>query len=278
MKMVKKILFGLVAVAAVLSLASCGVKDDPEGIIKGGAGRFSVNYTYDGDTEYRAYRSTGAKHSGALVKISFNEADIANAGNSKFGLIFGLKETKNGDQKIRNFYIAGLGANGQYYVSKFENVVDIQAKNFGAGTTYTNNVSTTGPNGEKETIISEGGTDGIHDGTLYTKEGEDPYAYIWYQIFTDGSIHLKIGNMADDKVTEWKNKIDNQMQDDEPTFSATLFTTTISGAYDDWSAEGAKAPQDYPAVYARVQGQSTLNGKVVFQKDFKEAEDIEEID
>ena len=272
MKMVKKILFGLVAVAAVLSLASCGVKDDPEGIIKGTAGNYSVNYTYDGDGEYRAYKSTGARHSGALVKITFAKEDVANAGNSKFGLIFGLKETKQGDKKIRDFYIVGKGANGDYYVSKYENVVDIQAENFGATTTATG----TNP---KETIISTGTSNGIHTGAIYGGDGEDKYAYIWYQVWTDGTIHVKIGDMEEDNVTAWKSiSTDKDMKEQTPVFKTGAVSYTIDDAYPSWTGANDTAPQDYAAIYARVQGTKTLNGKVKFLKDFHEAEDIEEID
>ena len=295
MKMVKKILFGLVAVAAVLSLASCGIKkDDPEGIIKGTAGNYSVNYKYEGDSNdtYRAYKPTGFKHAGELAKITFDKNDISKAGNSKFGVIFGLKEDKQGNTTYKNFFIVGLGANGDYYVSKFEKVVDIQAENFGAGKTYTDHVSSTGSNGEKETLIpkTDGsyGSNGIFSGSLYGPSNEDKYAYVWYQVYKDGSITIKIGNIDENssEYTTWKNKTDYERVDIEPPFTATLATFEIpktQTGYSTWEPSTTNhsqinAPQDYVAIYARVQGNSTLNGKVKFVKDFCEAEDIEPID
>ena len=270
MKMVKKILFGLVAVAAVLSLASCGVKDDTEGIIKGTAGNYSVNYTYDADTttEYRAYKSTGAKHAGALVKVTFDKDYVSEeaAGNSKFGLIFGLTETKNGDQKIRDFYIVGLGANGDYYFSRYDDVVDIRANNFGATTTASE------PN-PRETEYKA-----ITNGTLYTDADQNKYAYIWYQAYNDGRYEVKIGNIADDDVNAWKRLTDEQKRSSSnvPNFSAVMYERTLTSAFTECDA--GKEPQLYTAVYARVQGSKTLNGTVKFKGDYLEAEDIEEID
>lgn len=282
MKMVKKILFGLVAVAAVLSLASCGIKkDDPEGIIKGTAGNYSVNYKYEGDSTdtYRAYKPTGFQHAGALVKVTFDQGYVttAKAGNSKFGLIFGLKETKSGDQNIRDFYIVGLGATGQYYVSKFDHIVNIQAPNFGAPEEYDEDgVSSTGTNGEIETEIKP-----ITAITLEEDDDGNKYAYIWYQAWTDGTYHIRIGNITDTNVSAWKQKDDASMKNQAPDFETGYIECIIpqtTTQITPWTAANAKAPQGYAAVYARVQGNTTLNGTVKFQKDFKEAEDIEPID
>ena len=284
MKMVKKILFGLVAVAAVLSLASCGIKkDDPEGIIKGTAGNYSVNYKNDTDDEYRAYKPTGLRHAGELVKVTFNKDDIDKVGTSKFGVIFGLKETASGSQRIRDFFIIGLGANGNYYLSKYTNVVDIQAKNFGAET------DATGTNPKEKQYTS--GTQGIATGNpLYTDSQGNLYAYIWYQVWSDGSIHVKIGDISDtssnDKVKEWKDTLDKNKKDHEPAFKADdgvhlYYEETIPAGdtgYSAWTGENDPAPQDYAAIYARVSKTMTLNGKVNFKADFKEAEDIEPID
>lgn len=283
MKMVKKILFGLVAVAAVLSLASCGIKkDDPEGIIKGTAGNYSVNYKYDGDGEYRAYKSTAYQHAGALVKVTFDKD--ADAGNSKFGIIFGLEEKNTG----KDFYIVGVGPNpagsgGKYYVSRFEKIANIQAPNFGADDEYESYVSkTTGENGEKETIWSRDANNGLCTCDLFTDNDGNSYTYIWYQIKMDGSYAIKIGDMTNDNVTAWKNKTDDQMKSSEPTFKTGAKSITIPQSatkITPWDGTAnSKAPQEAVAVYARVQGSKTLNGKVKFIKDFKEAEDIEPID
>lgn len=294
MKMVKKILFGLVAVAAVLSLASCGIKkDDPEGIIKGTAGNYSVNYKYentDQNAEYRAYKPTAYRHAGELAKVTFKKADLTNAGNSKLGVIFGLKETNSGNTKLKNFYIIGIGLNpsgdgGRYYFSKFENIADIQAKNFGASDTYNNSheSSTLGDHGEKETLLSwsSEAPKGIQDCTLYTDAEDNLYIYIWYQVQQNGTISIKIGDISDTNVNAWKAKKDSEMVDISPDFAGTPISYTTDVVHTPWTPQSTTvvgAPQDYPAIYARVQGGKTLNGTVKFVKDFCEAEDIEPID
>lgn len=281
MKMVKKILFGLVAAAAVLSLASCGIKkDDPEGIIKGTAGNYSVNYKYenaDTDATYRAYKPTGFKHAGVLAKVTFDKNDLANIGNSKLGVIFGLKEKKYNGNTVKDFYIIGLGAetNGKYYISKYTNINDIQAVNFGAP----EGGASAGTLGEKEDVLVN-----ISSITLSTDNEGNEYAYIWFQVYQNGSIEIKIGDIEDDDVTDWSSKTDYQKVDQAPKFKTGAKTYTIpksSTEYEEWAPANQtqiNAPQDYMAIYARVQGSKTLNGKVKFVKDFCEAEDIEQID
>ena len=138
MKMVKKILLGTLAVAAVLSLASCGkIKDDENNAIKKNSStKYSIDYENSSSSRYRAYESTSLNHAGALVKVKFDKGTDSVAGASKMGVIFNLKEA---DGK-KNFYIIGLGgnnANPNFYVSVMENITDIQAENFGASTTAT---------------------------------------------------------------------------------------------------------------------------------------------
>ena len=274
MKMVKKSLLGLVVAAMVLSLTGCGVKDDPEGIIKGTAGNYTVNYTYENQDSvktYRAYKSTGFKHAGALVKFTFKAEDLAKVGNSKFGLIFGLKETKQGDKKLRDFYIIGLGAQdgGKYYVSKYEIVVDIQAENFGAPEDGVAAAHTGDP---QETVKK-----GITGCTLPTDTNGDAYAYIWYQAnYATGAYDWKIMNMTDEAVNNWKQQDDAGKRANLPVASTLIASGSITGAFEPCDAD--KEPQDYIAVYARVQGGATLNGKINFKGDFREAEDIEMID
>ena len=206
-----------------------------------------------------------------MVKFTFKAEDLDKVGNSKFGLIFGLKETKNGDQKIRDFYIIGLGAakhnendnspRGQYYVSKYTNITDIQAENFGAGT-----------GSAQEQDLSSG----IQNITLPTDDEGNLYAYIWYQANNaTGKFDWKILDMEDSAVTEWKQKDDTAKRGSSPT-GTTITSGSIIGAFDPCDAN--KEPQDYIAVYARVQGGATLNGKINFNGDFREAEDIEMID
>lgn len=139
MKMVKKVLMGLAIAASVLALAGCIQNDDTEeAITKNSATKYTVDYKNEGTDLYRAYETTTARHAGALVKITFEESETPHTKN-KMGLIFNLKETKDKKNKVskRDFYIIGIGTAGKtsgvenFYVSKFTNVTDIKAENFG---------------------------------------------------------------------------------------------------------------------------------------------------
>ena len=144
MKMVKKVLMGLALAGAVLALAGCvpQADDTEKAIKKNSLTKYTVDYKNESTTDkYRAYKNATTAHAGALVKVTFEETDDA---TNKMGVIFNLKETKDKKNKVSNreFYIIGLGTtpeNGaaNFYVSKFSNVTDIKADNF--GTKFTEN-------------------------------------------------------------------------------------------------------------------------------------------
>ena len=137
MKMVKKVLMGLALAAAVLALAGCvpQADDTEKAITKNSMTKYTVDYKNENSADkYRAYKPTATVHAGALVKVTFENSDNA---QNKMGVIFNLKETK--EKKVvtnREFYIIGLGPSpkkgaANFYVSKFTNVTDIKADNFG---------------------------------------------------------------------------------------------------------------------------------------------------
>ncbi len=144
MKMVKKVLMGLALAGAVLTLAGCipQVDDTEKAITKNSPTKYTVDYKNESTTDkYRAYKSAATAHAGALVKVVFEDTDNS---TNKMGVIFNLKETKDKKNKINNreFYIIGLGTSpktgdANFYVSKFTNVTDIKADNF--GTKFTEN-------------------------------------------------------------------------------------------------------------------------------------------
>ena len=105
MKMVKKILLGLVATAAVIGFAGCKQVDDVNEAITGKNNDYAVDYENTRDENYRAYKSTSLKHAGALVKVTFEAPDENNF--SKMGLIFDLHDSKT-VADAKDFYIIGL--------------------------------------------------------------------------------------------------------------------------------------------------------------------------
>ena len=139
MKMVKKVLMGLAIAASVLALAGCvpQADDTEKAIKKNSLTTQTVDYKNEGTDLYRAYKNAATAHAGALVKVTFEESETPNVKN-KMGVIFNLKETKDKKNKVsnRDFYIIGLGTapktgDANFYVSKFTNVTDIKADNFG---------------------------------------------------------------------------------------------------------------------------------------------------
>lgn len=139
MKMVKKVLMGLAIAASVLALAGCvpQADDTEKAIKKNSLTTYTVDYKNEGTDLYRAYKNAATAHAGALVKVTFEESETPDVRN-KMGVIFNLKETKDKKNKVskRDFYIIGLGTApkagvGNFYVSKFTNVTDIKAENFG---------------------------------------------------------------------------------------------------------------------------------------------------
>lgn len=137
MKMVKKVLMGLALAGAVLALAGCvpQADDTEKAITKNSMTKYTVDYKNEGTDTYRAYKNASTAHAGALVKVEFENSDN---GVNKMGVIFNLVETKDKNKvSKRDFYIIGLGtttknsSDGNFYVSKFTNVTNIKAKNFG---------------------------------------------------------------------------------------------------------------------------------------------------
>lgn len=255
MKMVKKILLGLSVIAIAVSLTGC-LKDDTEGAIKGAGKKWSVDYTNETKVNYRAYKGSGQRHAGGLVKVEFNKDGDPAA--SKMGVIFGLQETKTEDKKtLRKFNIIGIAADGTYYVSSLDKIEDIQAENFGAKVNAESGAT------EKEWVKLSAGK----KVTMLKDTDENKYAYIWYQAKTDGSYDWAVLSMTDEEAKAY----------DGETGACPKATTdkgTITGAFDAVASE-AKLPQYLISVYAMIQPGKTLSGKWNIVGTYKEAEDAE---
>lgn len=275
MKMVKKLLLGLVAVAAVISLTGCMPKDDDDNAIKKGVGKYYINYTYEKAADatgedaqnYRAYRSTGLKHAGALVKLTFKaDPDAAYApGASKLGVIFGLTEDKTA--KTRDFNIIGIAKNGDWYVSTMKNIVDIRARNFGASTKAS--AEAAGEPFEKE-----------HE-ALYNSKISMPAAdadgnvsvYVWYQATKSGSYKWAVLDMTKEQADEWKALSKEEKKDAAiPTATKVLKKGEITGAFTAVTKDFTE-PQYPISVYAMVSDQATLNGEWLMSGYYLEAEE-----
>ena len=135
MKKAKKMLLAASALALVsFGLIGCGEEDDDvnEMIEKKNSKNYSVSFTNDLGKASRGYKTTSLKHEGAQMEFVFTDV-AATSEAGVLGLVWEL-ETVNKDTNARNFFVLGIRQkNGvpYYYISKFTNVTDINAENFG---------------------------------------------------------------------------------------------------------------------------------------------------
>ncbi len=267
MKMVKKILLGLTASAAVLAFVGCKTVDDEEGAIQGKNNDYSVTYeNTDTENNYRAYKSTNLKHAGGLVKVTFDEPDDNNF--SKMGVLFDLHDNAaNPDAK--DFFIIGLAGSSTYnfYVSKFTNVTDLQADNF--GTELASNPAVE--------------TEYVSYGAAITQpaaaaDGSISY-YVYFKANTNGSYDWAVLNATDALVADCEITADTSIND-LPTGGSILTyknsTTKVMGQIPAPTPALTAVPQNQLAVYINVIKTKTLKGKWKFLDMYKEAEEIEE--
>ena len=274
MKMVKKILLGLVATATILALSGCKIPgtDDDRGVIKGSNNNYSIDYTNETDG-YRAYKPTTLKHAGALVKVTFDEPEDNNW--SKMGVIFDLSEKDN----VRQFYIIGLAGakNSNCYVSQFTNVTDIQADNFG---------TKLDTNPAKETVIfdksnTQNGIGSVKRPTA-DEDGSVSY-YVYYKEFkntgttpTKGYFEWGVFGFNETQAEVAKKAV-KKSDCTLATLNAidtNLAGGTIPDAFD-LTTTGA-LPQNNIAVYAKIDEGKSLKGTWTYLDTYKEAEEIEE--
>ncbi|MDE5798236.1 MAG: hypothetical protein K2H73_04365 [Treponemataceae bacterium] len=155
MKLTKKLLLAsAVLCAASLGFVACDNEDDPEGAITGSNNSYKVYYEnpngYKTDEKdgkdknltgvYRAWKRTSFKHLGALTKITFNDglnqkgqASKAGADSGVMGFAWDLQDTED-DAKRETFNVVGIrnyNGNVEAYLSRYYNVTEKSANNFG---------------------------------------------------------------------------------------------------------------------------------------------------
>ncbi len=167
--------------------------DDTQGAIKGSNDNYTVKYTNSDTVEaYRAYKETTLKHSGALIKVTFNSANVS---TSKMGVIFDLKDDDE-NEGAKEFYCIGLNPSSSvknFYVSKFTNVTDIQAYNF--GTELPTNKA------KEVEIVALNMNNNI---TVPAAVDGKISFYVYYKLMSDGSFDWAVLDMTDDKMADFK--------------------------------------------------------------------------
>ena len=276
MKIMKKIAAVTIAAAALFAFAGCSDADDPNEMITGSNKNYEIDYTNTTTVTSRGYHSTAYKHAGAAVQLDFeNVSKNANAG--VMGLIFDLEE-KDG---VKSFNVIGVKTNNAnnplgFYVSRFENVKDIQDENFGAWkktdekgneikgpateTVYAPKSGTFGTaqgvkNAEKDTITvyayaieKKAEAAGKDSANKSYKANE----YI-YEVYLINNIVAKLdgnGNLVDE-------------EGNSVTLANSDCVATIATGY-------TSLEQKKLAVYANVYGNKTLKGTWTYRGDYKE--------
>lgn len=276
MKMVKKLVLGLTVAATTLAFFACKMNDDPENAIKGFNNNYSIDYTNETGSEYRAYESTNFKHAGALVKIKIDNA--ADCGNSKMGVIFELKENAT-NKKAVDFYIIGVGTNNSqynFYVSKYTGIVNIRDKNFGAPSD-----GTAGENGEKEVeYIPLSGTKISalpEEFYVYCKANKDGY----YEFAllqgepTDSSTKMDIDTFDISQLPNGVSLITLPASTNKNGCTISGNIGKIPNVFDAVTKD-SDIEQNKLALYARIDKDATLKGSWKFCGTYLEAEEVEE--
>jgi hypothetical protein len=148
MKLSKKVLAAMSAATLIMTagiFTSCGTEeaDDENGMISGSNNDYTLSYDNSASTTTsRAYVPTKNKHRGALCQITLNKFDSGSG--AAMGLIWDLSSedaaasaedvARAVSEKPRNLCIAAFanfGGTYKAYVSRYTNVYDIQAENFG---------------------------------------------------------------------------------------------------------------------------------------------------
>ena len=291
MKMVKKILLGTLAVAAVLSLASCGKREEAGNIeIKVGAGSksASIDFKNEGEDTARGFKSLQTKHLDAICKIETTVTDlVAGKGavaTGTMGYIFNL--VKGTDDKY-SFTIAGARynqstGNVEAYVETFKNIAkDDLEKSLTGG------------------IKADGSPAYVNGfGFKLLDKTEVDYA-LAQQSTTPKKLELWIDVVANDGTTTGRTgpagtyTVSFYKADPERNSSATSFdltygsnksaalirvvtikATEVFAPYD--ATRGLTSMQSDVGFYANVYKGQTLKGKWQFSQIKKEAEEIEE--
>ena len=254
----------------MLAFAGCSDADDPNEMITGSNKKYEIDYTNTTEDTSRGYHTTAYKHAGAAVQLDFENVS-KNADAGVMGLIFDLEE-KDG---VKSFNVIGVKTNNAdgelgYYVSRFENVTDIQAENFGTKLKE---------NPAEETVYAPkaGGTFGKANGIKSTEKNDTitVYAYAIEKkaeaAGTDSANKSYKANEYIYKVYLIKNNVakldENGNLVDEEGNSVALADSdcvaTIATGY-------TSLEQKKLAVYANVYKGKTLKGTWTYRGDYKE--------
>lgn len=261
MKMTKKLLAlwgGVAILASAFVFTGCKAEDDDDEFeaITGSNNDYEINFTNETDGMYRAYKTTFNKHLGGLCQISVEKDST---GDGTIGYIFDLESNPNRATKDpRTLCIVGfnLGKTGfaRPYVSRFENVTDIQADNF--GTYLTENKAT-----EKAYIALDSQTMKLSDCLV---SAENKYYF---------TVDVNGNNTTGYVVRGYAGKVEKEnLASATPAFTHTISKTELYPKL----AAGDKITQQAAAVYVNVFQGKTMKAKWHYADTYVAAEVVEE--
>lgn len=280
MKKLSKVLFGSAILAAlVFGFAGCTEDDDDtEGAISGSGKNYSINYKNENSDIYRCYNTSGTKHLGTIGKITFNN-QTASSHDGAMGYIWDLRQSKSVDDAAvkdsgyQNFFVVGFRNNSKpsFYISKFFNVTDLQAGNFGSSkivTKHTDGIAKTSPCEIEVCSWTE-----LSDFSVDTSASTLTFWVDIYPVYTDSKYGVNIAKHDSDAAGSYVVDIYNT----DPTvkdFSGSPVKSVLIAT--DVTGYTAKPSQGTAAVYANVQPGKTLNGSWTISDYYAEAEEVVE--
>lgn len=252
MKMTKILATAAVAAVVAFGFMACAAEedDDDANAIKGSNNNYSINWSNTPETwkeggMYRGYRSTYNNHRGGLCQISMDEVTYT-SGNGTIGYIFDLESKPNRAAKEpRTLCIVGYNlARKAPYVSRFNNVTDIQADNF--GTKLSEN-----PAKETEYLGWTESSEKKSTTMELTKDSSNQY-----NLTVDVNGESREAGYV---VKIYNGKIEKaDLATKKPVYTVVIPTTDL---YPNLDAKETKMPQKAAAVYVNVFEGKTMNAK-----------------
>ena len=291
MKMVKKILLGMVATAAILSLASCGKREEAGNSeminVDAGSSKASIDYTNEGTDVSRGFKTLQTKHTDAICKISNT---IKGDKDGVMGYIFDYKVE---DDDSVGFSIAALRIakkdNGKRHVEAYvETYKGIDKETLETGPAF-KTIS-----GADATPICKGGWTYTGFGKEIVNEtltekylaaqkaaGKENQVEFWIEVVANlGSTvtgrALDAGSYTVNFYTEDPGRTKGNNDTLTYTNPSAIIASAIIPADKTLTAFTTSLPQTEQGFYATVYAGQTLTGEWKFDAIKNEAEEIAE--
>ena len=279
MKLSKILMSGALVAALAFGVMGCKAEDDDDELkaLSGSNNNYSVDFKNEGNDVYRAYHTTTFKHAGALCQVTMN---TSNGGKGAMGYIWDLESNSTrAEKEPRRFFIVGFNYDYTakdkvaYYVSRYSDVTDIEAINFGApsnGAAEKEYIKLSATNVCVPTIDANGDltmTFDVYEDGEFTVDENGKKKYTSY----NGGFVVDIYN---GKIETADLKTANKVKSVKIPAADVGYKTAESDVTKPIC--GASANQKNGAVYVNVYKGSTLKGNWHYADTYKAAEVVED--